>query len=563
MCLFELVEQKGELKIDVPENDDYMGLRGQINYCLQNNSFFESTPLTIRRHHNVRNSKNFKAHRIKTGANIEEVTTSFVFEKLNKEKIIPIKTSENIQGSDSSIYYPLIEDISNDIDSKYKDVIQDFINKEITILNDKLKKFEKNLTSKLKSYWEHVIKNVKIQTIDEQNRFRFISILEDGDNEIAFDTLSDGEKNLFNLIVSINTAKETKPDLIIIDEPEVYMHDDMIRKLVSEICTLSNELPETCIMLSTHNTVLIEELASLDESVNLIVFEDKQIYNSEQDIDFINALQNNGVRFSPLMISKKPNLFIENTGKQGAKHRDFYLKFFHPQNKPNVVHIGSSGQVKEHGKILETIENIVNVDKTHYHNGVIDGDVWLTMESKFQNYLFGDSDLEEVIILLKNQTEFYIPHSDKPNIYYFNCWEIENLYLLEELLVYWKASNESLTKDKYINILKGEKDRLCESWSKTFYRSQLKPIYFDKKVEDYETKLKEAKIELSKVKSQTSKIEQRLSDFFDELIKEDLLHWMPGKEVKALLESKKHKFENNHDFNDLEVAQEIRKIIQT
>ncbi len=104
--------------------------------------------------------------------------------------------------------------------------------------------------------------------------------------------------------------KDENCDILILDEPDTHMHDDMIQVLVNELSELSRIVPNCIIAIASHSTAFIEKLAALGNSaVNVITFDkNRKVSNSQSDIDLINALINNGVNFSPLMLSRRRNL---------------------------------------------------------------------------------------------------------------------------------------------------------------------------------------------------------------------------------------------------------------
>ncbi|MDB4921237.1 ATP-binding protein [Mucilaginibacter sp.] len=458
---------------------------------------------------------------------------------------------------------PIVNSIVSSFNTFFEKRLKQFVKKDPELLKE-LEDLKNAIIIQYNNFFDQTNKRIQI-TLDPKLFNGRALVLTEGDNVIEFESLSDGEKNLFNLIINLATARTNKPVLIYFDEPELFMHDDMIRTMIKEIYALSHDLPDACIVISTHSSVLIETLAEIEkEKLNLITITDKQISNSNEDVEFINVLHNNGVKFSPLYLSKRPNLFIENSPQTGQVHQKFYSDFFSVVKSPNIIPIGSSGQVKTYKQYASIIEQIVKTQPGSKTFGILDGDMFVVTELKL--YLNEESQLSIIINKLKSFIKFYIYPSnfqDKKTCY-FNCWEIENLYLLKDIIPYWKDNaNHPLTHTKYLSIIKLNKERIINSWYKTYKRSIIKPLYFDNESSETLKSTFEKMIDpLIKLEENNDKIRQKLDDFFEGIISEDLLNWLPGKEVYNELKTNYSLDTTLIPFDSLPITPQIRAIIE-
>jgi len=483
--------------------------------------------------------------------------------QLNNSDIV-INQGYNLFGSNEQTN-PIVNSIVNSFNSFFQSRLKQFREAD-SILLEEINKLQVSVIEQYNNFFEQTSKKIII-TLDPVKYNGKALVLTEGENIIEFESLSDGEKNLFNLIINLATARENKPVLIYFDEPELFMHEDMIRTLVKEIHSLSGDLTDTCIMVSTHSSVLIEALTELEKGkLNLITITDKQISNSNEDVEFINVLHNNGVKFSPLYLSKRPNLFIENIGETGKLHQEFYSRFFHKSKSPNIIPIGSSGQVKTYQNYTSIIQQIVKTQPGSNTSGILDGDMFIV--KPLQSFFNDENDLSTLINDLKANKSFYIYPSNYSTIKtcYFNCWEIENLYILNEIIPYWKLKSDPTQRlefGEFVNIVKNIKSRIIKSWLKTYKRSIVPALYFDNETSEKLRENFEKMIDpLKKAESINDEMHQKMEAFFDALIKEELLQWLPGKEVIGELKSRYTLDQESIPFDFLSITGKIRSIIE-
>lgn len=460
---------------------------------------------------------------------------------------------------------------SNSISSTVEDQIESinhFFNNKLTELllsSDfglKIKELEQQINKKLCLFLDNTGKRIELNIVSTPYP-HMKSCFMDGSNEILPEYTSTGETVLLNLIYTLASVEFSHFDVLVFDEPEQHMHDDMIRIFFDEITQISKIHPDLIILVASHSTALIEYISSLGKGhVNLITFNNsREVKNSDDDIDFINALNRNGVWFSPLMLSKGQNIFIENQGNTGFEHRDFLLSFFTKDIKPNIIPIGTSGNVDQNDSFISVFDDILKTSNSK-SIGIQDGDIWI--KSHLTSYLKGDRSLTDLMELLQSQQGQYIKgnRDNRDNQYYFNFWEIENLYLMDELLPFWSKDEVPIDAKTYESILRKSTDLIA----KQFIGMHLKKIaHLKLEYKEPERMLKDLKSRLQKAEAEIRDLNQltsRTNDLIDSLITNKLWNWLPGKELKRHLENEGYLFDSSKiDFNGLSISNQLTSVL--
>lgn len=407
--------------------------------------------------------------------------------------------------------------------------------------------------------------NKRICLLHDMERLGSIKLtIKDGDNYIDPQVMSSGENVLLNLIYSLTTAKTNQYDFVALDEPELHMHDDMIEVLVEEIDSLSKEVPDCSFLIATHSTSLIEQLANLDNSPNLILFdESRNVSNSEYDIDFIKALKRNGVWFTPLMLSKKHNLFIENDLNKGVKHRNLLLSFFKPgSSAPNIIPIGTSDNVLKSDNFSMILEDLIPIESMN-SIGIRDGDLWF--KKHLFSFLKDELDLNSLLSLLPDDTELYIRNTEVSNQYYFNFWEIENIYLFDEMLPCWVKKENSLNREIYVELLQRNRSKITRIYLHNFFKKLSYSSRFDRpsSIEQDAKRIEATNLELAENVKNIKALENKISLLIDSLIERNLLRWLPGKEIDKMLRGEGYEFDDTEfDHINSTIGLRLQKIIE-
>lgn len=426
----------------------------------------------------------------------------------------------------------------------------------------KMSELENSINLRFTKFFGNTKKRAKINYHDIDRSGRISLSLMDGDNYIESSYISTGETVLLNLIFSLTAAKEDRCDILCMDEPDVHMHDDMIQVLVDELSELSKLVPEMIIVIASHSSAMIERVAALNnDKVNVITFDqNRNVSNDSSDIDLINALNNNGVKFSPLMLSRKTNIFIENQLGIGKNHRDFLLKFFPEDNKPNIIPIGNSGNVHDKKSFVDIFEEILNVSNVR-SVGIQDGDIWF--KSYLTQYLTDEISIGTLTNLLLKNNLLYIPTSHYNSLFYFNFWEIENLYLLPELLHCWIGSDgTSLDMNFYNKFLNQKRKLIADEYLKTYFKHVTR-IKIDRKytLSGVRRFVEKRITYIQNALSDGKNIDSKVNLLIDSFLENSLTGWFPGKEIKNGLERAGFRFHTtNFDFEASFTSQRLREI---
>ncbi|MEQ9100377.1 MAG: AAA family ATPase [Imperialibacter sp.] len=432
----------------------------------------------------------------------------------------------------------------------------------------RIKELEDSVNSKLGRFLHKTNKRITINHQEITRSGRISMSLMDDNNYIKSEDISTGESVLLNLIFALTSAKEVGPDVVCFDEPEIHLHDDMTQTLADYLFELSLTHPESIIVIATHSTPLIEKLVTKKAQLaNLITFDQqRKVSNSKRDVDLINSLVNNGVAFSPLMLSKRVNIFIENQGKEGLNHKEFLVKFFDPENRPNVIPIGSSGNVDQSDSFTGVFEEILRVSKVGAI-GIQDGDIWF--KSRLKAYIRGELELEKFIDILTGMDGMYIP-SGKPNQYFFNFWEIENLYLMEELLGHWtQVDGTKLSKIEYTKFLRSNVSVISAEYFNTFLKSIISSIRLNRISVEKSGYLQEVhqefrrKVELVDIAmADYDGLKRKMDSLINAVLEKELFWWVPGKEAKKLISNRGYSFTSSgFDFETFHLGKSIRAIL--
>ena len=354
-------------------------------------------------------------------------------------------------------------------------------------------------------------------------------------------------------------AGDEKCEILCLDEPDTHMHDDMLRVFVNELVELKNTNSKAIIIVASHSTSLIEQLAAFgSENVHILTFdENRRVGNSENDLEVINALHRNGVRFSHLMLSKKKNIFIENNHERGKQHKDFFLKFFQSDELPNIISIGTSGNVNDSNTFAEIFKDLLNMDKINSF-GVQDGDIW--MKSMLADYLTNKLNIDQFIATLENYSDIYIPNESNYNAFYFNCWEIENFYLMDEVLECWKHKDgQPLTKMKFKEFLIKKRSIIFDQYLDTFYKmiTRVRVAKTSSFIE-FRNYLNTRFSEINEHLARPDELENRMNVLIDSMLHRELFHWVPGKETRNALINDGYVFnDSDFDFKSSQLAFKI------
>jgi hypothetical protein len=366
---------------------------------------------------------------------------------------------------------------------------------------------------------------------------------------------------LFNFIFGLGAASAACFDVLCLDEPDIHMHADMIQVLVDEITELSSKHADSVIIIATHSTTLVEKLANLTKhDVNIVSIDNDRLVSSSGDnVELVRALNRNGVAFSPLMLSKQRTIFIENCYRTGQDHQAFLSKFFLDDNRPYIIPVGNSDNVGDSESFTAMLEDIVKAPGMR-SVGIQDGDIWFKKE--MAEYLQEKVELPELLGRLKDiEGAVFAGEAHPKSHFYFNFWEIENLYLADELIDCWLGPNDiPLGLHGYEVFIRKNRAMIVKNYFTTYFNYVVKvrpkktgsPIEalagFDKKVKDIRAFLA------------APGLDERMNALVDALMENELRQWLPGKELRNLLRDQKYKFvPGEKDLSATWIGESIRE----
>ena len=239
--------------------------------------------------------------------------------------------------------------------------------------------------------------------------------VKDGSEEYPAYKMSDGEKNIFFLIGRVLLASDDA--MIIIDEPEMYLHKAIVNKLWDR---LENERKDCKFIYLTHDL----EFAS-SRKANKYWIKDFQ-FPDEWEIELIPENDIPDSLLMKILGSRKKILFCE--GKKSSLDIQIYEILF-----PNytIIPLEGCSNVINYTRAFNKISN-----KNSTAIGIVDRDF---------------------------RTDAQIDKFSSENIYVYSVAEIENLFLLEDFIqIFLQNKKERIDienlKEKVIDKLEKDKE---------------------------------------------------------------------------------------------------------
>ena len=241
---------------------------------------------------------------------------------------------------------------------------------------------------RIQTIWEKMFPHNRL--VRKSGFIELASTSIDGDSYTA-GRMSDGEKLVFYLIGAVLCAPENA--LLIIEEPEVLLHDSIKNPLWDEVEAMR---PDCTYVYLTHD---IDFAASRDNSKRLWI----RSYNGDARIWDYELIENNDSFpeevYMEILGSRKPILFIEGTDSNSIDSRLYPLIFPDYKVKP----MGGCQKVIETTKAFAQLKDFHTLDS----KGIVDRD---------------------------RRTEGEIAYLREQHIYVPNVAEVENLLMLEPVI---------------------------------------------------------------------------------------------------------------------------------
>ncbi|MDD3940357.1 MAG: ATP-binding protein [Candidatus Pacebacteria bacterium] len=469
----------------------------------------------------------------------------------NLQTKIRFITSQRSVTSGSSIKNPFASsmnlDISNANLGETIDVAEEFNKSIIKELIDTIKSkvtegigFIEGLQ---RDYQSELVDFEKILRIDPSKE-NAVYFEDHKGREVPINSLSSGEKEYLYFYAYLRRIKSDEDKIILIDEPELHLHNSQIKKLCELIGNLASK---NQIIIATHSGEILQYFIS---QANLVLLSKNKIENITNTDQMRKILEETGLPIDPSV---------------------FTAHWICAENEPTST-INNGPTTPE---ILRWIFG-KNINKRYWSfgsnraiaQGYADGITTVsTPKSKIQITPILDGDK-----LIKTAAEYFPSSITDPSreIAYFPFWEIENIFLstslLEKLI---PIENKKTGSERFWSSIVSNKERMINQIKKTVAKNNLRKFSIDKYVNSNpQDDIESWKNEISKISIDLSLIDSK----FEEIIATKNWKWLPGKEALTLaieLEPnfwiKIRELNQSEEFknvleSDLEIKEFIKKI---
>ncbi len=260
--------------------------------------------------------------------------------------------------------------------------------------------------------WEKVMPHRKLKLHDS----RFITEHDANGIDYPANQMSDGERSVLYLAAQVLCIPDGVS--LIIDEPEIHLH----KSIMSNLWRALEECKPDCLFIYiTHDTQFVAQHKNAD--IIWVKSYDGSNWEWEKlkDVDLPNEL------LLEILGSRKNVLFVE--GEKNSYDSKLYSRLY---LNHHVIPCGSCGQVIARTKAFK------NAEVLHHCSvcGIIDRDY---------------------------RVEHEIEALEKDNIFVLSVAEVENLFLVEELLSYFTTHKKFKEKER-AEILKLIKDDIIDNY---------------------------------------------------------------------------------------------------
>jgi predicted ATPase len=393
-------------------------------------------------------------------------------------------------------------------------------------IRSKLYVIQKDDPEKFEAIKQHVlnvfpeIEDFTISHDEERAQFSLQlkeKIKKNGDFEkINYDIHNTG-LGMQSLILIIANIFVQNSNVVLLDEPEIHMHPDLVKKFINIIQQISTEKQ---IILTTHsvpliNTVAPEKLFSL----KYIAAEKGVIANPiKEKKEVINVLNDLGFDLDNEIFSKEPRsktiVFVE--GKTDKDYLMSFAKKFKTElglsdafDYPIFVEIGGSGDASKYAVVIDKLRNL-------------EKQFMITIDQDEKNYT-----------KLKNQL-------NESELHIWKKRQIENYLLDVKTLAKVLDKNEDIIKDQIEKIIDLQKEdafhrfarELFSGWQLTIGMRELLDENKNKNFEEYESAVEKLVTNnLIDAKNKARKDVKNLQQFFDEKWEKNKWNLCDGKKV--------------------------------
>lgn len=349
-------------------------------------------------------------------------------------------------------------------------------------------------------------KDIRID-FDRDNPVYFV---DDKMREVSILDLSEGEKEYLYFYAYLRRIRTDQNKIILIDEPELHLHGNQIRKL----CELISKLSEVNqVIIATHSSDILHHFY---KTANIVLVEKGKLSNPKLGQELSEAIDELGIPIDPSFFTAHWIC---------AENKD--LKLISGDNSPNTSEVLSwifgtdrnrrywsfGGSRVNIESSLELFQKASGSKSDAKLSVILDGDKLSFIDAPFP---------PEINSIIKNTSLLHFPF-----------WELENIFLNPKLLDVIVETKDGKSGNEIVwESLNRQSEVLFKSYFKTTLRNSVRLLWRDNyfqnsPIEDLEKWKKDA---LS-LKVDDSIIRQN----FQKIIKSKNWFWIPGKESLKLV----------------------------
>jgi len=460
-----------------------------------------------------------------------------------------ILKSESIRFIASSRSITNMKNTTNSFKSLYDDNLEVNIGKEIDVAEEFNKMMHKELYKIIinkidngdqclleiqEDYQNGLVdfeKKIQI-TLDKDN---IVTFIDHKGREVPINNLSSGEKEYIYFYSFLRRIRGDEGKIILIDEPELHLHSNQIRKL----CDLINDLAvKNQIIIATHSGEVLQYFMSRS---NLALVSKDRIKNIN-DIEVMKeTIDDTGLPIDPSVFTahwicaeNDPHKIISNSGLTTP---ELLGKIFGTGIERRYWSFGSNKELS-----------------TSYGEGI---KVVSSNNIKITPILDGDK-------LFKSSNDFISRENLNPkaDLVFFPFWELENIFLHKNLLDFLIDNRKGKSgSEQFWEKIKLNKGELLNQVKKTIIKNYFRKYSLDKYINNKpEENCKEWKNAIMEDNMDIALLDEE----FESLITKKDWKWIPGKEalkfVIELQEDYWDKFKKLENSKLKEILEKDKKI---
>lgn len=373
-------------------------------------------------------------------------------------------------------------------------------------------------------------KDIKID-FDRDNPVYFV---DHKDREVGILNLSAGEREYLYFYAYLRRIRADQGKIILIDEPELHLHGNQIRRL----CELITQLGErNQVIIATHSSDILHHFFS---TANIALVERGKISNPKLGKEFSEAIEELGIPIDPSFFTAHWICAENKSGKRltgnNSPTTNEALTWIFGNNRSRRYWAFGGSRVNVENS-LELIGQASSENSDARLSVILDGDKLSFPSQDFPPEISNPSKI--------------------PGVLHFPFWEIENIFLNPLLLnKITDSQNGKSGNDRLWEKIEKGKEDLFRSYLKTTLRNYAKGLWRDNYFKDNPIE------DLENWKEQVSNLsidKDKLNSVFEEVINSKNWKWIPGKEVLKMLTEWDSNFWNK--VRELATKNELSELI--